>query len=174
MTDATVVNNIKQYVVVTIFFCCELSFGCKNNYCSHIYFRGNIIYYNKLISFWSHRINCNVIYVWQYNLSQRCWSWPYNVLPRWQSVATHNYSNVYLCGNTLCCHDIGSSNKTLMQCFVPWQLQVLQYDNKNCCNAPIASKVIATGCNKSSIIAILTCCNNIRPIATIFALLRHP
>ena len=76
--------------------------------------------------------------------------------------------------NRLCCHDIGSSNKTLMQCFVPWQLQVLQYDNKNCCNAPIASKVIATGCNKSSIIAILTCCNNIRPIATIFALLHHP
>ena len=41
-----------------------------------------------------------------------------------------------------------------MKRFIAWQLQVLQYANKNCYNAPIASKVIATGCNKSPIVAI--------------------
>jgi len=76
------------------------------------------------------------------------------MLPQWQFVATHYYSNAYLRGNTWCCHDIGSCKNSLMQYFVVWQLEVLQHDYKNCCNAPIASKVIATGCNKGSIVAI--------------------
>ena len=46
LTDAIVVNNIDQYVVAAFCFCCELAFGCKNNCCHHICFRGNIIYYN--------------------------------------------------------------------------------------------------------------------------------
>ena len=46
LTDAIVVNNIDQYVVVSSFFCCELASGCKNNCCHHICFHGNIIYYN--------------------------------------------------------------------------------------------------------------------------------
>ena len=78
------------------------------------------------------------------------------MLPQSQSVAIHYYSNasLCLCGNTLCYHDISSSNNSIMKRFIAWQLQVLQYANKNCYNAPIASKVIATGCNKSSIVAI--------------------
>ena len=46
LTDVIVVNNIDQYVVAAFCFCCELAFGCKTNCCHHIYFCGNIIYYN--------------------------------------------------------------------------------------------------------------------------------
>lgn len=125
----------------------------------------------QLTNFCCHRINHNVIYAWQYTLSPRCWPWPYNMLQQCQSVATKYYCNAYLRGNTWCCHDIGCCNNSLMQCFIAWQLQVLQHDKKNRCNAAIASKVIATARNKTFVVAMYTYCNYIRPIATFFALL---